>query len=319
MEEVLIIEDKADLLEEIAEILNFEGYKVIKAKNGYEAIEVTQYKHPDFILCDIMMPGIDGFTVLEKIKANEAMNSVPFVFITAIDERASFRKGMELGAEDYLTKPFSRNELLAVLEVQKRKSLKLENHLRNRVTDIENELNFKLEQLAREKEEKDIMISSISNRNELLAVQLKEKEIELTKETFRAIEINNIVQDISKIIQKKGASFEHNTPLGRLIMEIREKIRSKSILWNNWTIFQMKFSQVYPDFIPNVKKQFNNLTQYELVFISATFLGLTTQQIADLLNITDDSVRKSRYRIKRKLGLDKEQDFLEFIFTIDSN
>ena len=317
MNKILVVEDKFDLLEEIAEILTFEGYKVLKADNGNKALEYVENEQPDFILCDIMMPGLDGFDVLEKIRASESMRSIPFIFITALNERVNFRKGMELGADDYLTKPFSREELLAILKVQKKKFLNIENQIKSKVSEIERELNEKLLILNKEKAEQENIITSISDRNELLANQLKEKEVELMKETFRAIEINNIVKELSKIIQNKFASADKNTPYGKLIVELKGKISSKSILWNNWTIFQIKFSQAYPDFIPRVKRKYDNLTQYELVFISASFLGLTTQQIADLLNISDDSVRKSRYRLKRKLGLSKDEDFLKFVYSLN--
>lgn len=314
MDKVLVIEDKIDLLEEISEILTFEGYEVLRASNGRKALDCIKNVRPDFILCDIIMPDIDGFTVLKEVKNIDFIQPVPFVFITALNERNNFRKGMELGADDYLTKPFSRVELLAVLKVQKKKYLNIENQIKNKVSEIENELNNKLSELNKEK---DNIISSISDRNELLANQLKEKEVELMKETFRAIEINNILQEISKTIQTTCTTVDKNTSHGKILTELRQKIGSKTILWNNWTIFQIKFSQVYPGFISKVKMKYDNLTQYELVFISATFLGLTTQQIADLLNITNDSVRKSRYRLKRKIGLKKDEDFLKFIYQLN--
>ena len=185
MDKVLVIEDKIDLLEEIAEILTFEDYKVLKAPNGQKALDCLKNDIPDFILCDIMMPGIDGFAVLEEVRNLELIQSVPFVFITALNERNNFRKGMELGADDYLTKPFSREELLTVLKVQKKKSLNIENQIKSKISDIEDELNQKLSELSIEKEN---IISSISDRNELLANQLKEKEVELMKETFRVID-----------------------------------------------------------------------------------------------------------------------------------
>ncbi len=310
MNKVLVVEDKLDLLEEITEILTFENYKVFQAPNGQKALDYLQHNKPDYILCDIMMPDVDGFAVLEKIRTSEATQSIPFIFITALNERTNFRKGMELGADDYLTKPFSRKELLAVLKIQKKKFLNIE----NKISDIEDELNQKLSELSIEKEN---IISSISDRNELLANQLKEKEVELMKETFRVIEVNNILQELSKIIQTKFATVDKNTSSDKLLIELKQKISSKTILWNNWTIFQIKFSQAYPHFISKVKLKHDNLTQYELVFISATFLGLTTQQIADLLNISDDSVRKSRYRLKRKLGLSKDEDFLKFIYQLN--
>ncbi len=86
---------------------------------------------------------------------------------------------------------------------------------------------------------------------------------------------------------------------------------------NNWTLFQLKFNQKYPDFISNLNNHVAGLTQYEMVFISAHLMGFHTNQLAELFNITEDSVRKSRYRLKKKLGLKKEDDFLQFIHQLN--
>ena len=109
---VLIIEDEEEIREEISDILKFEGQETITCSTGEEGLKEALRTTPDIILCDILMPGMDGFEVLSQIKKKPTTAIVPFIFITAMAERPKLRKGMELGADDYLVKPFSRDELL---------------------------------------------------------------------------------------------------------------------------------------------------------------------------------------------------------------
>ena len=103
----------------------------------------------------------------------------------------------------------------------------------------------------------------------------------------------------------------------KVFSHLKNKINEKKLLSSNWTIFQLRFNQAYPDFIPRLTQKYKKLTQYELVFISATRMGLSTDQLSDLFNISAGSVRKSRYRIKKKMGLKPEEDFLRFIHSIN--
>ena len=122
MKKILIIEDNDDLRENTSEMLNLSGYEIICAANGKAGVEKALEVYPDIILCDIMMPGIDGYAVLQILQKNELLKEVPFIFLSAKSERSDFRKGMELGADDYLTKPFSANELLTAIETRLKKS-----------------------------------------------------------------------------------------------------------------------------------------------------------------------------------------------------
>lgn len=116
MKTILIIEDNEDIRENVAEILTLSDYKVLMAPNGKEGIEIAQEKRPDLIVCDIMMPGVDGYGVLHVLHKDPETQNIPFIFLTSKSERSDFRIAMEMGADDYITKPFAGNELLNAIE-----------------------------------------------------------------------------------------------------------------------------------------------------------------------------------------------------------
>ena len=115
---VLIIDDNTDIRENIAEILELSGYKTFTAENGKKGIELAIRENPTVIICDIMMPELDGYGVLHMVRKNPATENTPFIFITAKTERSDLRKGMEMGADDYITKPFEDIELLNAVETR---------------------------------------------------------------------------------------------------------------------------------------------------------------------------------------------------------
>src|SRR5450432_2718460 len=121
MKKILLIEDNDDIRENTAEILELSNYKVIVAENGKIGVEKAIEHTPDLIICDIMMPGLDGYGVLHAVHKNEAIKNTPFIFLTAKTERGDFRKGMELGADDYITKPFDGTELLNAVDSRLKK------------------------------------------------------------------------------------------------------------------------------------------------------------------------------------------------------
>jgi len=121
MKKILLIEDNDDVRENTAEILELSNYEVIVAENGKVGVEKALSHLPDLIICDIMMPELDGFGVLHAIQKHAPLKNTPFIFLTAKTERGDFRKGMELGADDYLTKPFSGTELLNAVESRLKK------------------------------------------------------------------------------------------------------------------------------------------------------------------------------------------------------
>lgn len=122
MKHLLLIEDNAEIRENTAEILELAGYHVRTAENGKAGVELALEKVPDLIICDIMMPVLDGYGVLHLINKNDSLKGIPFIFLTAKSERGDFRKGMEMGADDYITKPFTDVELLTAIESRLKKA-----------------------------------------------------------------------------------------------------------------------------------------------------------------------------------------------------
>ncbi len=115
---ILVIEDNTDIRENIVELLELAGYEVSEAENGKEGIKSVLDKRPDLIICDVMMPVMDGYQTLFTLSQNDKTRDIPFVFLTAKSEKEDWRKGMNMGADDYLVKPFEEVELLSVVKTR---------------------------------------------------------------------------------------------------------------------------------------------------------------------------------------------------------
>lgn len=115
MKTILIIEDEPEMRRNLATILRLEEFHTITAENGREGLTLAREKTPDLILCDVMMPELDGYGVLRELRANAATEATPFIFLTAKGEKPDIRSGMNLGADDYLTKPVAKADLLAAI------------------------------------------------------------------------------------------------------------------------------------------------------------------------------------------------------------
>lgn len=122
MKTVLLIEDNTDIRENMGEILELANYKVLLAPDGKQGVALALEHRPDVIVCDIMMPELDGYGVIHLLQKNPETQHIPFIFLTAKAERSEMRKGMELGADDYITKPFSGTELLSAIESRLKKA-----------------------------------------------------------------------------------------------------------------------------------------------------------------------------------------------------
>jgi CRP-like cAMP-binding protein/CheY-like chemotaxis protein len=119
---ILLIEDNEGMRENTAEILELSNYKVITARHGKEGVDLARKHKPDLIICDIMMPELDGYGVLHMLAKSDDTAGIPFIFLTAKAEKTDFRKGMSMGADDYLTKPFDDIELLDAIEMRLKKA-----------------------------------------------------------------------------------------------------------------------------------------------------------------------------------------------------
>ena len=118
MSKILIIEDQPQMRKNLVTILEMENYEVLSADNGRRGVELASSERPDLILCDVMMPQLDGFGVVQALRAESALATLPVIFLTAKGDKADLRTGMNLGADDYLVKPVAREDLLAAVRVR---------------------------------------------------------------------------------------------------------------------------------------------------------------------------------------------------------
>ncbi|MEM9540318.1 MAG: EAL domain-containing protein [Cyanobacteria bacterium P01_E01_bin.42] len=130
MIKILAIEDDENIRDNLLEVLCLEGYDLVAAPNGRHGLQLAREESPDLILCDLMLPELNGYEVLQSIRQNTDLANIPFIFLTGKAEKEYFRQGMELGADDYLTKPFSLSELLGAIETQLQKRERLSDRLR---------------------------------------------------------------------------------------------------------------------------------------------------------------------------------------------
>ncbi len=152
MKKIVLVEDNTDILDNMAEILELAGYKVFTAENGKAGFHQAKNNQPDIIISDIMMPELDGFGLLHLLQKQTELQDIPFIFLTAKTDRPDFRKGMEMGADDYITKPFNDTELLNAIE----RRLEKENRRKNEPKEIfpidQNKNDFLMEEFIRGRE-----------------------------------------------------------------------------------------------------------------------------------------------------------------------
>lgn len=311
MRRILVIEDNPSLREEICSSLRNEGYRVFEADNGSKGVDHAKLHHPDLILCDIMMPEMNGYEVLNELSHQSQTKIIPFIFITALDDRRHFRTGMEMGADDYLTKPFTIVELTTAVKTRLDKYFNFQ--VAYEIENIENNIKLKLRVLKKQIAENKSEIAEISKTNNSLNIELKTKQSELFEEVLKAVEIKNTLQilknQLKQELRRVAISHEQKDMLIGLLNKI-EKIGSKK---DNWRFFQLKFNQVHPDFVTSINQKYPSLTQLDLTIMSAILFNLNSNMISNMLNISNDSLRKSKYRLKKKLMLGPEDNLIKFI------
>lgn len=182
MPNILVIEDEESVHSNILKLLQFENFHVIGAENGCVGVQVAKEQVPDLILCDIMMPELDGYSVRNTLYQDPVTATIPFIFLTAKADKADFRIGMALGADDYLTKPFTRDELLnavfARLDKQAAIDIKFQeklDKLRGSITEsLPRELVIPLNQIQQ-------FLQTLTNEYDSLE---RHKILEMTKEAY---------------------------------------------------------------------------------------------------------------------------------------
>ncbi len=144
MKKILVIDDAEFILESTSTLLRFEGYDVMTASDGEEGVKAAGEFRPDLILCDISMPKLDGYGVLDKIRNSPETSVTPFIFLTAFTEKSNMRTGMEKGADDFLVKPYTRDELIAAIDAQWNKHQLFEKQVQEKVEEVGRNVTYAL-------------------------------------------------------------------------------------------------------------------------------------------------------------------------------
>jgi two-component system, OmpR family, alkaline phosphatase synthesis response regulator PhoP len=316
MEKILVIEDTKSLIDEIDFILKMEGFEVIAADNGISGVEMALKFKPDLILCDILMPGLDGFGVIQDLKSKDKLFCCAFIFMTALSERKDYREGMELGADDYLVKPFSVDELLKAVNTQLSKYKSLDSRIKSQIEIIEEDYHFRMLELNVKIDKQQADLNDISDLHGIVQDQLNEKQAQLMQEALRSIEINSTMQEMAKQLSTELNNKNLTNEYRNTLLVLRNKIKKKSVLLNNSAIFQLKFDLTYPNVTAMLINKYPILTRMDRLIISAFLTNLDTTQLSVILNIQPSSVRKYKYRIKKKIGLGRDEDFYRFFVQL---
>lgn len=144
MTTILVIEDEEAIRESILDILEVSNYGVLEAENGFVGIDLARLHKPDLIMCDIMMPELDGYAVLSQLRQDPELAMIPFIFLTAKVDKNDLRQGMKMGADDYLTKPIGRIELLDAIAARLQKRNVVEHQIRRMLGDLRRSITLSL-------------------------------------------------------------------------------------------------------------------------------------------------------------------------------
>lgn len=137
---ILIIEDEKEICNDLVRILNISGYQTLFAYNGIDGIKLAQENLPDMIISDIMIPGMNGYEILKSLQQNADTAAIPFLFLSAKSNKFDIREAMNMGADDFITKPFDIDELLDTIKVRLEKRLKRESHLTSKIENLQTNL-----------------------------------------------------------------------------------------------------------------------------------------------------------------------------------
>lgn len=279
---ILIVDDVPKNIELAANILQTRSYNITFAKSGASALEKVESIDFDLILLDVMMPEMDGFEVCEKLKANEKTKDIPVIFVTARSETENVVKGFELGAVDYVTKPFQTEELLARVKTHIDIRAKLEEK-----KNIEARLNSSEDIAASNEKPTGGESEEVKNLRE----QLQSRKAELENVTL----FYELRSQMDKLIHDKS-------PVAR--MEIRH---IKEMISN---LFIDKSNQ---EFHKSLKAKFPKLTFDDLRLCSYLKQRFLNVEIAEFLETSPEAVYTRKSRLRQKLELEKDEDITDFL------
>ncbi len=289
MKKILLIEDNKDVRENTAEILTLAQYKVITAENGKMGVEIAQKEKPDLIICDIMMPVLDGHGTLHLLSKNEETAGIPFIFLTAKAERNDFRKGMEMGADDYLTKPFDDVELLNAIESRLKKNEILKKEFTKNIAGINDFINQAkgIESLKKLSEERELRI--YKKKSDIYKEGGFPKGVYfVNKGKVKTYQTNELGKELITELHKEGDFF------GYLSLLQDEKYTSSATALEDAEIYMIPkedfFSLIYKN--SEVSKRFieilsNNLKEKEKQLVKLAYNSVRKRVAEALVKLSD--------------------------------
>lgn len=275
---ILIIEDMQEVRENVAEILELDNYNVLTAADGKEGVHLALEHKPDLIICDISMPVLDGYGVLHMLQKREEMSSIPFIFLSARAERTDIRKGMELGADDYLVKPFDPMELLHAVEMRLKKSQRLRQELAPDINGFNSLLNT-------------------ANGNDLLRDLREGRNVNSYKKKQIIYATGNHPAHLFYILKGKVKTSRHNEDAKEIITRVYnegEFFGYKALLEDS--TYQDEAEAITPAEVAVIPRSDFEALIYSNMDVMKKFLKLLTANISEseqhLLGLAYNSLRK---------------------------
>lgn len=245
MKTILLIEDDTALRENTAELLELANYRVMTAANGTSGISAAKENLPDIIICDIMMPEADGYEVLEVLSHHPETSHIPFIFLSAKTEHKEIRRGMNLGADDYLTKPFEEEDLLSAIESRIAKAIILSSSVGEPTTDIDEDQIRSLNELKNFFDDTgalvtykkgEIIYKEGDNSNHIYLIlkgvvkthKMDEKGKELITALFKPDEFLGFTSFIDNVPYQESATAIEDTKLASVVKNDLKEILEKS-------------------------------------------------------------------------------------------
>ena len=314
MKKILLIKDNEAMRENTAEMLELANYEVVTAENGKVGMEKAKSVSPDLIICDIMMPELDGYGVLEALSQNESTQFIPFIFLSAKTERGDIRKGMNLGADDYITKPFTEEELLEAIESRLAKSSILQERREAREkTEDEGSLRslndlknfFDDNGKVFEYQEDDTVYKEGDNSNYIFLV---------TKGAVKCSKLNEQGKNLTTSIYKEDdlfgyTSFSQNQPYQETAVAIGatelvgiKKSELTNVLHNNHKVV-LELVDLLTDNLTDVKEQLLDMAYNSVHKKTADTLLMFAERIN---RKPEDPIKISRYDLASVAGIATE-------------
>lgn len=314
MKTVLLIEDDTVLRENTAELLELSKYKVITASNGKRGVSLAKRHQPDIIVCDIMMPELDGYSVLKMLSKSKLTKYIPFIFLSARTEHSDVRKGMDLGADDYITKPFSEDELISAIESRIAKvsilqdlrnnnasqtdddEIKTLNDLKNFFDDYGIEFTFKNE---------EVIYREGEHSNHIYLVN---------KGTVKCYQINELGKELVTALYKEDDLFGYNsftkiTPHN----ETATAIADTKLVGISIEEFKKILNQNHKVVIELIELLANNLSTIKEDLLQMAYSSVNKKTAATILKFAekinrkpDDSIKISRNDLASVAGIAPE-------------